>query len=73
MTAVVTKRKPVERKPPVVRSSILPSLASRRASDYEQAQWTEEERRLHSCMHCKTAYKPGSGAAWSCEHWHEGL
>ena len=64
---------PFGRKPAVVHASIPPSLASRQASDYEQASWTEEERAVHSCMHCKTPYKKGSGAAWVCEHHHEGL
>ncbi|EMD29625.1 hypothetical protein [Amycolatopsis azurea] len=62
-----------ERKPRVVRTSIPPHLAHRQASDEEQAGWTKEQLKVYSCMHCNTAYKPGSGAAWICEHWHEGL
>jgi hypothetical protein len=66
-------QKPQDRKPAVVRATVAPGLERRRASDEEQASWTEEQRKVYSCMHCKTAYKPGSGAAWVCEHWHEGL
>ncbi|MFI6307448.1 hypothetical protein ACIBCH_36655 [Amycolatopsis thailandensis] len=53
--------------------SIPAGLTPRRATDEEQAQWTEEQREIYSCMHCHTAYKAGSGAAHVCEHWHEGL
>ncbi|MFC3453984.1 hypothetical protein [Amycolatopsis speibonae] len=62
-----------ERKPPVVRTTVAPGLERRRASDEEQAGWTEEQRKVYECMHCHTAYKPGSGGAHICEHWHEGL
>ncbi len=60
-------------KPVVVNPTIPTSLARRRASDDDQAHWTDEQRAVNSCMHCKTPYKEGSGAASVCEHWHEGL
>jgi len=62
-----------DQKPPVVRTKVAPGLTHRRASDYEQSQWTSAQKAANTCMHCKTAYKTGSGAAHVCEHWHEGL
>jgi hypothetical protein len=50
-----------------------PNLAHRRATDQEQARWSEHARVINTCRWCKTAYRAGSGAAWVCEHWHEGL
>ena len=62
-----------DRKPVVVDPTIPASLADRRATDREQADWTPAQRAANTCMHCRTAYKTGSGAAYVCEHHHEGL
>lgn len=67
------KRAPKDRKMPVVHPSIPASLASRCASPADQKTWTEADRARRTCMHCKTAYKAGSGGAYVCEQWHEGL
>lgn len=62
-----------DRKLAIVDASISPTLAHRRATDREQAQWTPRQRAANTCMHCQTPYKTGSGAAHVCEHRHEGL
>lgn len=76
-TAVKTRSVPphtgIDRKPRVVDPTIPASLAHRQATDREQDEWTEVQRVANTCMHCKTPYKTGSGAAYVCEQHHEGL
>lgn len=55
------------------RTKPAPGLEHRRATDREQAAWSEKSAAANTCRWCKTAYRAGSGAAWVCEHWHEGL
>lgn len=55
------------------RMTPAPGLEHRRATDREQAEWSDRAAAANTCCWCKVAYRTGSGAAWVCEHWHEGL
>lgn len=57
----------------LARMTPAPGLARRRATDTEQATWTERDHEINTCRWCKTPYRAGSGAPSVCEHWHEGL
>ncbi|SDY12737.1 hypothetical protein SAMN05421504_104594 [Amycolatopsis xylanica] len=56
----------------VVNVTVPASLVHRRATEEEQATWTAWQRAVNTCMYCQTAYKAWSGAAYVCEHHHEG-
>lgn len=55
----------------VTKATPAPGLEHRRATDADVASWTPKQLAVYSCRFCKTPYRPGSGANWVCEHWHE--
>ena len=64
MTQKRPARKPSRRQP-------LAAVKKLRARPAEAQGWTERLRAIRSCCHCKTVYRD-AGAAYRCEHWHEG-
>jgi len=62
-----------DRKPRIVRTTVAPGLTRLRATPEELKTWTDAQHAANTCMHCDRTYKAGSGGAWKCEHWHEGL
>ena len=54
----------------VTMATPAPGLAHRRATQQEQARMDERAFAINTCQFCKTVYRPGSGAAWVCEHHH---
>lgn len=58
MTVMVTKATPA------------PGLVHRRATEQEQARMNERDFLINTCQYCKTVYRPGSGGAYVCEHYH---
>jgi hypothetical protein len=55
----------------ITKATPAPGLGHRRATAAVVDGWTPRQLEVYRCGYCLTPYRPGSGANWVCEHWHE--